>query len=154
MNFDVMSQRIHQINKGLVVVCTTLALTFGLVVFTPILSLPHDGVVVAELTADETSRLSSSSISKAAVTNATRGKAIFRTLREIRPPAADTSNRYILTGTSIRDGKIRAYVKDTKLKQTFRVYVGDTLGRRYRVMAIHKSSIELQRGSELISLRK
>ncbi len=88
------------------------------------------------------------------VTNATRGKAVFRTLRLTAPKPVDETGRFRLTGTSSRGGEASAYVRDTKINETFKLKVGSSLAGQFEVVAIHKDSIELKRGGEIVALSK
>lgn len=153
MNLNQLDDRITRLNFLMLGACVLLALGLALATFTNTLALPHAGQEAVERSRTEAVRHPAGRIDSRTVTDATRGKAVFRTLRLQARPAVDDSGRYRFRGSTERDGVRRAYVKDTKLKKNIILYVGDLLGGRYEVVAIHKDSVELKRGNEVTALR-
>lgn len=87
------------------------------------------------------------------VTEATTGKAIFRsnTVRQVK--TVDELGYYRLQGLSVGDGEARAYVRDTKLKKTLVKKVGDFLGP-YEITGITSQGLVIKRGAEEVILPK
>lgn len=154
MNLDRLNDRIRRFSFFLLGACGLLALCLGFATFTDMLALPHTGQEIVNLGRTETAWRPAGRTDSRMVAETIRGKAVFRTLRLMTRPVVDDSGRYRLTGTSERDGVLRAYVKDTKLKKIVTLYEGDVLGGRYEIVAIHKDSVELKRGGEVTALRK
>jgi hypothetical protein len=92
-------------------------------------------------------------VSVAAVRDATTGKAVFRTYREKKARVIDELSNFILSGSSTRDGVMRAYVRDTKLNTVAIKKIGDTLGP-YEVVDITNEGLTLRRGGETVFLPK
>ncbi len=92
-------------------------------------------------------------ISERQIANVTRGKAIFRTSRVRKRKSIDELAHYQLVGTSVRNEKTKAYVRDTRLKKMLIKRIGEELGS-YELIEISKGAVTLKRGSEEVVLRK
>jgi hypothetical protein len=93
-------------------------------------------------------------IDKNTVVKTTRGKAIFRTARMLPVKTVDVLGRFDFKGISNRNGILRAYIKDMKLKKTYPLKEGDQFGGVYTVLEIQRNAIIVERGNDRWVLEK
>lgn len=156
MNSDLeaVSTGLSRTKHLLIAVCAFLAVAFAAVI---LMRSPRSGEIsraVVPSPASTDRDAPSGTVNADEVARQTLGKAPFRTLRNLAPKVVDDSGRYELAGISVRNGEKRAYIKDTKLDETYTLYVGDRLGTQYELVAIERDSVQLRHGSETIALRK
>lgn len=89
----------------------------------------------------------------AKVKQAITGKAIFRTSRLLPEKVTDELGRYELRGISLRDGILKAYIRDVKRKRILIKEAGDSLGV-FEIISVQRSRVTLRRGNEQLVLEK
>lgn len=92
-------------------------------------------------------------ISEAKVRKVSTGKAIFRTSRVEKTKVVDELSHYVLRGISSRNGIMKAYMGDTKLKKLHVKTVGESVGP-YEIVNITAEGVTLRRGAEEVFLPK
>jgi hypothetical protein len=93
------------------------------------------------------------SFSSAEITQLTRGKAVFRTSRARKPRVVNELSYFQLKGISTRDGLVKAYMRNRKLKKMETKRIGDMVGP-FEIIGISKEGVTLRRGNEEVLLPK
>lgn len=152
---DTRRVQVHAARIGKLFLLANLLLTGAWLsaVTTPWLDLPLGIDHVSTSDPGQGSRHSSGHVDTAKVKQAITGKAIFRTSRLLPEKVTDELGRYELKGVSMRNGIVKAYIKDIKRKRTLIKEAGDSLGV-FEIISVQRSRVNLRRGNEELVLEK
>lgn len=90
---------------------------------------------------------------KGAVAEATVGRSIFRSSRQVPDKVVDEVGRYELRGVFTRNGTAKASIRDTKRKKTLIKARGERLDE-YEIVEIGPEGVRLRRGNEEVALAR
>jgi hypothetical protein len=93
------------------------------------------------------------SVTEAAVRDATTGKAIFRTNRQVEEKVVDELGRYQLRGVTNGSSGARAYIRDTQRKRTLCKEAGEMLDV-FEIVDVRRDGVVLRRAGEEVLLAK
>lgn len=94
-----------------------------------------------------------STVSEETVREAIKGKAIFRTNRQVEEKVVDELGRYELRGVSNGRSGLRAYVRDTKRKRTLTKEAGEMLDV-FEVVDVRRDGLVLRRADQEVLLAR